>query len=740
MDDMAADSAGMELTQSPEQELDTAPDLSERDKNLIARIQRNIRADRMYFTKAFEQMRADMFMASHGRDKKWPETNYTANIVGRHIRTKTAALYAKNPKAVARRRDTLDFTQWDENEQSLMVALQQVQQAAMAQNTMQMQPDPATGQMVPVQAPMPPGFEEAQAVLADFQQGMARRQQIKKFGRTLEILFAHALENQKPLNFKMAMKQLVRRACTTGVGYVEVGWQRETGPRPGMTERLADHQARLAHLENLMNELQEGELEETQAEMAELERMIADLQAQPEIIVREGLIFDFPQSTAVIPDKNTKQLVGFVGAQHLTIQYIYSKDQVEEIFGVDVGDEFTPYTMDGKKRSEDFMPRHIDDELDSYAGNGSADERKDEFVCVWKYYDKPSGLVYYLADGHKKYLRDPESPEVNVSDFWPVYALTFNAVESEDELFPPSDVRLLRDMQQEYNRCRQGKREHRQAARPRWGYSNGALDDEDIEQLKKSDPMDAIGLNIDPSTKVSDVLQEIPVPGVDPNLYDVNEIWSDMQVVAGTQAAVLGGMSKGTATEASISANSSATSDGSSIDDLDAFLSMIARASSQVLMRDMSPEKVTEIVGPGAVWLPLTDQAIIDEVWLEVEAGSTGKPNQAVEINNWQQMLPFLVQMPSIPPTWLARETLRRLDDRMDLSEAIVDGLPSIVAQNSMAQPSTGNPATDPNMQGGQGADNGPKGQDGNSGSKAPMGDNKGPTLVSYGANGQRMG
>jgi hypothetical protein len=697
------------------------------DVALVTAIIKKIKDDKKYHNKAFKRMRRDMQVAMHGAETTWSEDKYKANIAGRHVRQKTAALYAKNPKATAKRKESLDFQIWDESQQSIMLAMQTVQMAAT--QPMVAGVDPMTGQAVMEPPPPPPGFMEAQALIADFQQGMARREQIKKFGRTLEILFSEALREQKPLDFKMSMKKVVRRAITTGVGYVELGFQREMGPRPGMTERLTDAKQRLDHLRALAEKAAEGEIESYDAEMAELEHSIAALQAEPEIVIREGLIFDFPQSTKLIPDKNCKSLVGFVGASHLSIEYTMTVQEAEELFDVDLGCKYTPYVLDGIAGD---TTHYTADDADILSSERA---KKDDKVCVWKYYDKPTGLIYYVCDGHDKFLRTPSAPEVFVSDFWPVYALTFNDVESEEELFPPSDVSLLLDMQKEYNRSRQGKREHRQAARPRWGYANGVLDEKTVEELQEMEPFDAIGMNIDPQTKLGDVLQEIPVPGVDPNLYDVNEIWADMQVVVGTQQAALGGMSKGTATEASISAQSMTSTDGSSIDDLDAFLSCIARAASQILQRNMSEEQVVQKVGPGAVWLPVTDAQIMEEVYLDVEAGSTGKPNQAVDINNWQQMLPFLLQMGSIQPEWLARETLRRLDDRMDLTEAVVAGLPSIMAMNSQKQVGTGDPATDPNQQGAQGGNNAERGQDGTSGSSAPMGDNRTtPGEVAYGA------
>lgn len=697
------------------------PEQTESEKNLVKQIQKKIKADKDFHAPAFKKMRQDMFMARTGRTEEYSEGNYVANLAGRHVKQKTAALYAKNPKAVARRRETLDFAVWDENPDSLMLAFQTIQQGMLAVQMAAQQPmiDPMTGQPVidemgmpvPAQPELPPGFMEAQALMEDFTQGMERRKLTGKIGKTLEILFSHSLREQKPVDFKTGMKALVRRACTTGVGYIELGVQREYGPRPGLSEQLADSRQRLEHLRRLTEEAIEGEIDENDAEAAELQRSIASLQSEEEIVLREGLVFDYPQSTKVIPDMMTRQLTGFIGARHLTIEYLFTVDEVTEMFpDAALGKNYTSYTPDGKMYGGEAQAElPFDDEGDDNGAERSTD-KGDGLVCVYKHYDKPSGLVYYLAEGHHAFLQEPAAPDVFVEDFWPVYALTFNAVESEKELFPPSDVALLMPMQTEYNRSRQGMREHRQAARPRWGYARGRLSDTDIEKLQSATAFDVIGLDIDGQTKLADVLEQLPVPGVDPNLYGTDQYFTDVQFVVGSSEAQFGGVAKATATESAIAANSSAASDGSSVDDLDAFLTVVSRAGGQILLKEMSPERVSEIVGPGAVWPEMTLAEIADELYLEVEAGSSGKPNQAIEVNNWQQMLPFLIQMPGINPMWLAKETIRRLDDRLDLTEAIAAGMPSIVMQNGMSQVGTGDPATDPNAQGGQGANNGPAG------------------------------
>jgi len=707
------------------------PEMTEADKALVLEIQKKIKADRRFHEPAFARMRADMYLARHGCDKDYPPGYYVANLCGRHVKQKTAALYAKNPKAVARRRETLDFKIWDENPKSLQLAMQTIQMGTqMAAPPV----DPMTGQPTmnpdgsPVAPPIPPEYEQAlmtaQATLADFQEGMKKRTMIQKIGKTLEILFAQALREQKPVDFKTGAKQLVRRAIAAGVGYAELGFQREYGPRPAMLEKLADYRARLDHLRVLTEKTVDDvdPLYPDDPEIAELQASIAALQAEPEVIVREGLIVDFPQATKVIPDKMCQNLIGFVGARHVTIQYMYTCDEVREVFGVDLEKGYTGYRADGRSsESEEKSAAQIVEPESSYlpAGKGSG------LVCVWKHYDKAAGLVYYVADGCPKWLRPPAAPDVFVDDFWPVYALTFNEVESEEELFPPSDVRLMWHQQMDYNRSRQGQREHRKAARPRWTYPNGAIEKEDAEKLASAEAFTATGLNMTPDQKLADLLNVVPVPGVDPNLYETGQLFTDIQMVVGSSEAQFGGTAKATATESSIAANSAASSDGSSIDDLDAFLTVVARAAGQILLKEMSEEQVMAVAGPGAVWPHMTLEQIADEIFLEVEAGSTGKPNQAVEINNWKEMLPFLIQMPGISPNWLARETVRRLDDNADLTEALSADMPSIMAQNGLAQISTGNPATDPNAQGDKGASNAPKDDGKAAGSGPAFGSNQ---------------
>lgn len=699
---------GMAGTSGMTPDTERQPDPAERD--LVEKLTTRIRDDRKYFEAAFKRMREDMDIARLGALKEPGEGDYVANITGRHINQKVAALYAKNPKAVARRREKLDFQIWDENPQSLLLALQTVQMATMPQG------DPATGLVVSPDPAliMSPQVQQAVALVRDYEQGMAAREMARKIGRTVEILFEYYTKEQTPVDFKTSMKQLVRRTATTGVGYLKLGFQREMQDNTAITaERLSDFQAQLRHLQTLGEEAQDGSAPDQEVKQRELELAIASLQEQQFVLIREGLVFDFPESTRVIPDKLTRSLTGFIGARWLTVEYLYTPGEVKDMFGVDLGKEYCRYLDDGTYRSE--------------ASQGELsleDNKRDEMVCVWEHYDRQTGVVYIVCDGHKKFLRQPGPPDVYVEDFWPVFALTFNEVENPKHLFPPSDVRLMLPMQREYNRAGQGKAEHRMAARPRFSIRKGALDDKSKLALGTTEAFDVVELNfMDGTASLADVMQPVPMPGVDPNLYEVGTIFQDMQLVVGSQEAQFGVTSGATATESGIAESSRVASVDANVDDLDSFLTRVARAAGQIMLKEVSPETVLKIAGPGAVWPQVTLDQIAEELVLEIQAGSSGKPNQAQEIRNWKEMLPFLIQMPGIDPDELAKETLRRLDDRLDLTLLTKQNAMAIVAMNRMAGAAPA-PGAMPEDQGGAGADNASV-PGGPSGTDAPGGNNQ---------------
>ena len=57
---------------------------------------------------------------------------------------------------------------------------------------------------------------------------------------------------------------------------------------------------------------------------------------------------------------------------------------------------------------------------------------------------------------------------------------------------------------------------------------------------------------------------------------------------------------------------------------------------------------------------------------------------RAGERRNLERVLPYIIQIPGIDPKWLAKEVLKRMDDKLDLDSALAEGTKSIVAQNGL--------------------------------------------------------
>jgi len=243
-------------------------------------------------------------------------------------------------------------------------------------------------------------------------------------------------------------------------------------------------------------------------------------------------------------------------------------------------------------------------------------------------------------------------------------------------------------MVSEYNRAREGLREHRKANRPTYLTPAGMLEDEDKEKLATRPAHAVLSIQgMQPGQKSEDLVTALRTVGIDPNLYEVGTVFDDVQLAVGAQEANFGGTAGATATETSLAESSRMSALGAQVDELDSFMSEITRCAGAILLQQMSVDQVKTIAGPGAVWPELTAQEIADEVILEIEAGSTGKPNQAAELRNLERVLPFVIQIPGIDPKWLAKEVLKRMDDKLDLDAALADGVGSIVSMNGMSDP-----------------------------------------------------
>src|SRR5262245_34099441 len=120
---------------------------------------------------------------------------------------------------------------------------------------------PGAAQPTPPMPQMPPPDEimNAQGVIQDAQMVKQQLTILNKISRTLEILYEYEVsEQQQP--FKSMMKMTVRRAATSGVGWVRLGFQRVMGRSPDLDSRITDIETQLKLIERVSADIADDEV------------------------------------------------------------------------------------------------------------------------------------------------------------------------------------------------------------------------------------------------------------------------------------------------------------------------------------------------------------------------------------------------------------------------------------------------------------------------------------------------
>lgn len=639
-----------------------------------------VREDLAHWKYAFDRMKREreyvrglQWDGDSKKDLNDPDRKYVANITLRHVQQRVASIYARNPRYIWRKSKRMHNKLWDGT-------IAQLQQAQMA---IEAEADPT-------------GVNEA--IIMEAIQSDQDRAQFDKMGETLTVLYEYFIREQIHPT-KTMMKRQVKTSLTVGVGYIKQTFQRAMGLSPDAERAIADSKSELDRIERLALDLEEGETMPEDADAEKLRLMIGQLEAQEHIILREGLALDYPDPLNIIPDKNMTYLPEFLGCGHVTEQYILTKAQIKETYGI---------SLKGKDTSDAKSGENSNSANNFVAKGKVGDDENGDKVVVWEIWDKAENLVYTVCEGYDDFLVEPSAPDTYTERFYPWFVFAPNATDDDEDPFPPSDVFLIEPMQNEINRSGESLREHRYAARPRH-VTGASISEDDRTKMQSSKAHDIIELHgMQPDEDIRKKFQPFPASPIDQNLYSTAPAFNDIQRALGTQEANLGGTSGATATETSIAESSRQSSLTSAIDELDDLLTAMARAGGQILLQNMSPETVMEIVGPGAMWPQASRNDVAREIYLEVVAGSAGRPNQAQEVQIREKVFPLLYQLPGVNAEYLVKDLLRVMDDTISYEDAIDMGALSIMALNGTVQAEANASGGDPEAQGSEGASNAP--------------------------------
>lgn len=635
--------------------------------------------------------------------KQWPEDYqckgdslepFVADRIQQMLNRNTASTYAKNPTPEAKQAERMLFTVWDESQESLAGA------RAILEGAQPILQQAAAARLAGVEIPPPPPeLQQAIDIVEDYTQGMAEKAMKTKIAKTASLLIAQQWRSQSP-EFLASMKQLVTQIFAARVGYVKVMYRRasatpgnfgETHPQPlqGGELPLPAESAnlpvdQLAELRQRLEAMSEPGFDMDSPEAGEIKAIIQSmaeslnresLQREPrtdgtehDATEDEGMVYDFLGPTSVLIDPKCTCLREFVGAKWIAHKLVKPARWWEKTFDVNLRDSgAVAYTEDGCATSAEAAIN---------------DDKAEQLCGGWEIQDKETGLCYVVCDGVKDFLKEPYENEPKVARFWSIVPLTFNvqSVQKNDPkkdvtIYPRSHVRLAMPMQININTAGEGLREHRVAARPYKVGVKSKFEDNDLSKLNAPrSAHDCILLNnLNPGEKIDDFFQDGPVPDFHPELYATGPDDQALMLATGVQPANLGAQNPDeTATGQSIAEGSRISVDNSNTGEIDFGLSTLAQMTFEMLIQEMDEEQVKRKVGRGAIWPRLSIEDVRNEIFLQIEAGSSGRPNQSQEINNFKILGPLLQELmvssgKSLEP--LIKDAARRLNDKVDVDD-----------------------------------------------------------------------
>jgi hypothetical protein len=675
--------------QAPEKKDPKESQADESARALVKQLCDTVRTARDFWKPVFDRIKEDMAFA--GGDQ-WQQAEdkmadkYKVNFVQRELNQEVSAIYAKNPTFTCERIRRLEYSVWDGTEASLRQAMAAIESAA-GHDAAVMEAPPEAGA-----APQGPP-QEAVAIVTDYKAGADRKKLYDRIAETLEIVFSNEINCQQP-DFESQMKDLILCEKTTGAAFVTLKFKRENETVPTSSATQATVMDRLNRINQLVQDLQEQQNYADDAPCHEelklmLLALAASLKDGAGKTLSEGLVFDFKPPTSVIVDPKCRSLTEFVGADWVAEEFLMTPEKIEGQWKVDVRGSARQYTA-GQENMNTVTPRTKagGQEAQTTSDPGNWPDKTE--ACVWIIYHKRDQLKYVVCDGYEGFLEDPEAPWPEVSGFWHTQALKLSRIIVEENLpqkgvtiYGESACRLLRPMQEEMNRSQEALREHRVANRPGHVCGKDTFTANDRKNLAGRASHDVIPLdNVPPGGDTSKALTPIPTVPIDPNLYRTDQVMQHAQLVTGQQQANIGQQAANEkATGQAIAETSRVQNVSSEVDSLEKFLSKLGKMGGEMLLTQMSEQTAKEIAGPGGAWAVTeeTRAAVRKNLYLQIEAGSAGRPNRALEISNLQALMPQLIQLAQgmgLPLDPLIKYAAKVMDFRFDLEEWLAQAQP----------------------------------------------------------------
>lgn len=608
--------------------------------------------DRLKRTAKYDKPAREQYVRDRHYARGDTNAEVAANLVGTYIDILESFLYARDPDFDIRpgptvqppSADTIRDVVEDSTQDSPEVA-QLAQEMALAAIKTGVPPEVAMG-----------GAEAAarqsivKTQIDNLRKRYAKRQrEVKAFAETAEVIGKKLWSDGQ---LRKRGRPWVRSGLTVGVGVLKASWQERTAPSPETATAINDLQANIRRVQMMQANAADANTDDQDAAMAEMQRQLVALQGQVEQVVARGFVVD------VVSAQDFQVAPGFTIANHCdapwnaqAIPMLWDDAMAE--FGLDKETmrQATQYTARKPVMVKHDAPLLDDDisEKDAYAfvsaADGSVQGQEDsggKWVMVREIWDRDSNTVLTAIDGIKRWVKPGWNPPATTR-FYPYFLFTTG--ELDGQRHPQSLTSRSAKLIDEYNRIGSAEAEHRRTIVPGMVFNKGAVGPEGVKDLMKSVPGEYTGVNLtQPNGDINTVFLQKKYPQLDPALYSRAAIIGELERIWGVQEALSGAVNVAkTATEADIQQSGFQARSGARRDALEAALSELAIYTVEIARVYISNDDAVQIAGPDAFWPPYEGpNDLLRMLAVEVRAGSSGKPDTALERQAWATQLPIL--------------------------------------------------------------------------------------------------
>lgn len=528
------------------------------------------------------------------------------------------------------------------------------------------------------------------------------------FAETLGIVISRLW---KKARLKKAARKMLRSSLSVGPGWLKVIMTHQTRVDPMVKSQLNDLEDNLNRVAAKQMVIAEGDLEadELVVEKKNLEQLRASLQAKLEVAYRWGLAIDFvnAEDMQVSLDVGdlTDHLDGDWNANEIYVLTSELRTKFKRLTADDVKAADVYYQRKQKADVDETIEVDMGftaDAKDSgrYTKHQPTDGTDPSFARVVELWDNRDNHIKTFVVGIKRWAIEPYTPPYATTRFYPYFNLSLFEVDGDRH--PQSLSGRLLKLQDEYSSKRSNARLAAERSVPGVIFDNTGVAKDDMKKIEGSVSQEYVGINPMKGDDLRKLFTEKPIPKVDPLIFNTQPVLSDMERIAGVQEALSQSVQTAkTATEAKIQQTGFTSRTSADRDTLEDLLEDLSVYTAELAIQALPIEFVIRIAGEKAFWpegMDVEDLLTLAEV--EIQAGSTGKPDEESLRQSWQVLLPLAqnallsiqeaqatgnIPM-AVAITNLIKETMRRLDERIDVEKFIPQTLPD-VSQNVTPTP-----------------------------------------------------